>query len=110
MHGLAGFSRAAGAADAVGVVFRDVQQRLDVEAACGDVGGDEHLQLTVLEALQSLHALRLALVAVDRIPGGEMQRSEEHTSELPSLTNIVCRLLLVKNEPSACCSGPSFDC
>src|SRR5258706_9580506 len=46
---------------------------LDVEAACGDVGGDEHLQLTVLEALQSLHALRLALVAVDRIPGGEMQ-------------------------------------
>src|SRR5467141_2933903 len=72
-HGLPGFSRAAGAADAVDVVFRDVRQvvvhdvrqRLDVQAARGDVGGDEHLQLAVLEALQGLHALRLALVAVD---------------------------------------------
>ena len=73
-HGLAGFARAAGAADAVDVVFRDVRQvvvddvrqRLDVQAPRGDVGGDEHLQLAVLEALQGLHALRLALVAVDR--------------------------------------------
>ena len=73
-HGLPGFARAAGAADAVDVVFRDVRQvvvddvrqRLDVEAPRGDVGGDEHLQLAVLEALQGLHALRLALVAVDR--------------------------------------------
>src|SRR6266508_5707482 len=71
-HLLAGFARAAGAADAVDVVFRDVRQvvvhdvrqRLDVQAPRGDVGGDEHLQLAVLEALQSLHALRLALVAV----------------------------------------------
>src|SRR5258708_15134304 len=66
-HGLTGFSRAAGAADAVDVVFRDVRhvvvhhvrQRLDVEAARGDVGSDQHLQLAVLEALQRLHALRL---------------------------------------------------
>src|SRR6266853_547980 len=73
-HGLAGFARAAGAADAVDVVFRDVRQvvvhhvrqRLDVKTACGDVGGDQDLQLAVLEALQGLHALRLALVAVDR--------------------------------------------
>jgi hypothetical protein len=73
-HRLARFPRAAGAADAVDVVFRDVRQvvvdhvrqRLDVDAARGDVGGDEHLQLVVLEALQRLHALRLALVAVDR--------------------------------------------
>src|SRR5262249_62273965 len=27
------------------------------------------------------------------------QRSEEHTSELQSLTNIVCRLLLAKKKP-----------
>src|SRR5262249_61466686 len=27
-------------------------------------------------------------------------RSEEHTSELQSLTNLVCRLLLVKQKPS----------
>src|SRR6266508_3065212 len=48
-HGLAEFPRAAGAADAVDVVFRDVRQvvvddvrqRLDVQAPRGDVGGDE---------------------------------------------------------------------
>src|ERR1019366_3666907 len=34
-------------------------------------------------------------------------RSEEHTSELQSLTNLVCRLLLEKNTPrrSPCCLG-----
>src|SRR5258706_3535401 len=29
-------------------------------------------------------------------------RSEEHTSELQSLTNIVCRLLLEKKKPNKC--------
>src|SRR5438093_8260617 len=32
-----------------------------------------------------------------RVPG-EQGRSEEHTSELQSLTNLVCRLLLEKNK------------
>src|SRR5262249_45338669 len=31
---------------------------------------------------------------------GESLRSEEHTSELQSLTNLVCRLLLEQNEPT----------
>src|SRR2546430_5900138 len=30
--------------------------------------------------------------------GGEGQRSEEHTSELQSQSNLVCRLLLVKKK------------
>jgi len=30
--------------------------------------------------------------------GGLLGRSEEHTSELQSLTNLVCRLLLEKNK------------
>src|SRR5437016_11532967 len=30
--------------------------------------------------------------------GTEFSRSEEHTSELQSLTNLVCRLLLEKNK------------
>src|SRR5437016_4279623 len=34
-----------------------------------------------------------------RRPGGEHPRSEEHTSELQSLTNLVCRLLLVPPTP-----------
>src|SRR5258706_6334319 len=31
---------------------------------------------------------------------GQNYRSEEHTSELQSLTNLVCRLLLEKKKPS----------
>src|SRR3972149_10004176 len=31
---------------------------------------------------------------------GDKTRSEEHTSELPSPSNLGCRLLLPKNEPS----------
>src|SRR5437016_9027954 len=30
---------------------------------------------------------------------GQFRRSEEHTSELQSLTNLVCRLLLEKKKP-----------
>src|SRR5437016_9836589 len=33
-----------------------------------------------------------------RSGGGRGQRSEEHTSELQSLTNLVCRLLLEKKK------------
>src|SRR5256885_4543914 len=40
---------------------------------------------------------------------GDEQRSEEHTSELQSPCNIVCRLLLEKkkNEPTTCHSSIS---
>src|SRR5438093_7145271 len=38
------------------------------------------------------------IVEVRRIGSGEL-RSEEHTSELQSLTNLVCRLLLEKKKP-----------
>src|SRR5437016_10436324 len=34
----------------------------------------------------------------DRFVGGPDERSEEHTSELQSLTNLVCRLLLEKKK------------
>src|SRR5258706_3386676 len=36
-----------------------------------------------------------------RLPAG---RSEEHTSELQSLTNLVCRLLLEKKKTNKCAS------
>src|SRR5258706_9830335 len=48
-----------------------------------------------------VHLARLAADA-DRVPlplqqiGRQLRRSEEHTSELQSLTNLVCRLLLEK--------------
>src|SRR5262249_57969192 len=48
-----------------------------------------------------LRAVRLARVLdhLQAVPGGDLQeRSEEHTSELQSLTNLVCRLLLAKKK------------
>src|SRR5258706_8138261 len=33
---------------------------------------------------------------IENVPGAGGNRSEEHTSELQSLTNLVCRLLLEK--------------
>src|SRR5438046_8827177 len=48
-------------------------------------------------ALLALYAILslFLLLAGERIPTG---RSEEHTSELQSLTNLVCRLLLEKKK------------
>ncbi len=67
-------ARAACAADTVDVGLGDVRQVVvdderqvaDVDAARGDVGGDEDADLAALEALERLDARGLALVAVDR--------------------------------------------
>ena len=72
--GVAVDAGAAGAADAVDVVLGDhrqlevddVRERLDVEAARGDLGGDQDREPAGLEVGQRADALRLALVAVDR--------------------------------------------
>src|SRR5262249_57917738 len=42
--------------------------------------------------------LALARLHAERRAQGEVSRSEEHTSELQSLTNLVCRLLLEKKK------------
>ena len=66
---------ASGAADAVDVVGRherhveidDVTERLDVDAARGDVGRDQHAQLAGLEVGERRGALRLRAIAVDPV-------------------------------------------
>src|SRR5258706_11168784 len=40
-----------------------------------------------------------------RLPAAHLVRSEEHTSELQSLTNLVCRLLLEKKKEQKNDSG-----
>src|SRR5258706_2025123 len=45
---------------------------------------------------RAVQAFRLLGDAEGRVHGVAHERSEEHTSELQSLTNIVCRLLLAK--------------
>src|SRR5438093_7538002 len=46
-------------------------------------------------------AANLSLPGADTVRG-QGKRSEEHTSELQSLTNLVCRLLLEKKKNNTC--------
>src|SRR2546430_8915675 len=64
------------------------------------------LEMPTLEALWHAYAdrgLLVLAVSVDRrAPRGLIEpRSEEHTSELQSQSNLVCRLLLEKKKPLA---------
>src|SRR5258706_10574641 len=52
-----------------------------------------------LQVLDGDHVEDLKVKAMTRSAKGTLeQRSEEHTSELQSLTNLVCRLLLEKKK------------
>src|SRR5258706_8216744 len=66
--------------------------RSDRDAASGLFG----LILQLIQAPPAGAAYRL--VGTDDDPLHAVRRSGEHTSELQSLTNIVCRLLLVKKK------------
>src|SRR5258706_8520306 len=60
-----------------------------------------HVDARRLAALGLEQLLRRALVVQRDVREGaskELLRSEEHTSELQSLTNLVCRLLLEKKK------------
>src|SRR2546427_4975284 len=54
-------------------------------------------ELIVLEGnASSIHSLHL--LGLNEVEGKEILRSEEHTSELQSQSNLVCRLLLEKKK------------
>src|SRR5256886_9487921 len=56
-----------------------------------------------MRAAAALTIARAAIIAISlsawRPAGGAFARSEEHTSELQSQSNLVCRLLLEKKKP-----------
>src|SRR5690242_21423507 len=56
--------------------------------------------LEVLEGPPVLHVHRQAVGLEAEHPAVGVLRSEEHTSELQSHVNLVCRLLLEKKNPS----------
>src|SRR5438046_8656256 len=62
----------------------------------------QYLQLAVTSSIFFLVPIVIALLAApllgERLDAGRWGRSEEHTSELQSLTNLVCRLLLEKKK------------
>src|SRR5256885_4393714 len=62
------------------------------------------------EAMACIEArgLRKAFGATVALDGIDLRRSEEHTSELQSPCNLVCRLLLAKKTPRA--AIPSCSC
>src|SRR5690242_21021933 len=61
------------------------------------LAGDQRALVQRLRHL-ALDQRRAALVAVLRRVGLQLARSEEHTSELQSHVNLVCRLLLEKKK------------
>src|SRR2546430_4257587 len=69
------------------------------------VAGLSHWQSTGLPRLLAFLFLAMVLSTQKiRLPG--MKRSEEHTSELQSQSNLVCRLLLEKkNRHRSCLKG-----
>ena len=74
-QGFAGFATSASAANAVDVVtisgrqviIDDVGHVRDVEAASGDVGGDECLEVVVFKETQGALAVAVRFVAVDTV-------------------------------------------
>src|SRR5438046_5590936 len=71
-----------------GVVRHRLVQAQPGEAAKRQPVGQRRLQLRVAQPVPRPQQLEAALA----------DRSEEHTSELQSLTNLVCRLLLEKKK------------
>src|SRR5438046_6859415 len=66
--------------------------------------GRPHGMLGHLVALSAPHFARDWQHAIAQLRGQLFsQRSEEHTSELQSLTNLVCRLLLEKKKKQLIC-------
>src|SRR5262249_60503312 len=61
-------------------------------------GGQSHFYKITMISGQYLRVTvsQQGIDALERLPAGT--RSEEHTSELQSLTNLVCRLLLEKKK------------
>src|SRR2546430_13052854 len=59
--------------------------------------GDDHVE-AYARLPEAVREMRQAFPNVDARIGSLEERSEEHTSELQSQSNLVCRLLLEKNK------------
>src|SRR5256885_7178165 len=79
-------------------LFRSHLHVVAIDGLCNRPGRLERLKLLRQVFSMDTAALMLEPVA----PAVEMGRSEEHTSELQSPCNLVCRLLLEKKKQNRC--------
>src|SRR2546427_8849952 len=65
--------------------------------------GDDHKFIRIIALIVSLAEFLFSLLVIPKVPIGTpgYHRSEEHTSELQSQSNLVCRLLLEKKKEKA---------
>src|SRR2546430_9010644 len=67
---------------------------------CRKVYGERYIRLSAFDSSHGWESVRLSFIV------NRPKRSEEHTSELQSQSNLVCRLLLEKKKNSACTCLP----
>src|SRR5690606_41220371 len=85
--------------DALPIFEHETQQVLYLVPSVGDVGGCVwHVDAAGFVVLCEWHVWLVVPVLVDEPELDEYVRSGEHTSELQSRENLVCRLLLVKKK------------
>src|SRR2546430_3417493 len=81
-------------------LFRSVE-RVQHPTVCRVFRGRAHRELVAVRLPRDQRARRLELRDGGGLVGGAVAlRSEEHTSELQSQSNLVCRLLLEKKNKS----------
>src|SRR5437016_8107379 len=69
--------------------------------AAAKMRGESALYIMLVEILPNARGPLLVDMCLRATGRGHSARSEEHTSELQSLTNLVCRLLLEKKKTRA---------
>src|SRR5438093_2981497 len=80
----------------------DIQMHTSVLFFFNDTAPTEIYTLSLHDALPISGLRRCGGCRDGRLDDRDVQRSEEHTSELQSLTNLVCRLLLEKKKNKFC--------
>src|SRR2546430_4678609 len=81
-------------------LFRSQPSLKFLQDICRGIRGNESRNLTDREERPSRRGTLASLA-----PSGRSGRSEEHTSELQSQSNLVCRLLLEKKNIFVCIHG-----
>src|SRR2546427_2149557 len=87
-------------------LFRSAYE-IDCKSMVGDIAGDP--EAIWILARCKRETITFLSVQMDPVLGDKVIRSEEHTSELQSQSNLVCRLLLEKKNHGLAISAGERD-